>query len=105
MSIYRDSTYSKKLTGSSIIAIHGLDTQSPKTWVAWKIDGDPKSGEVHWLKDDNMLPAVIKQARIFTYDWNTNFDQSAASKNLLGHADDLLISLHIQRQEVLPRNI
>ncbi|EFY98052.2 nacht nucleoside triphosphatase [Metarhizium robertsii ARSEF 23] len=82
-----------------IVAIHGLDTHSPKTWVAWKKDGDPKSGEVHWLQDRSMLPSVIPSARIFTYDWNANFDKDAAAQGLLGHADGLLEKLHIRRSK------
>lgn len=81
-----------------IVAIHGLDTHSPKTWVAWKKEGDPGSGEVHWLKDDNMLPSIIKQARIFTYDWNANFDQDPSTTKLYGHSSTLLERLHIERQ-------
>lgn len=88
------------LKGSSIIAIHGLDTQSPNTWASWKKDGDPTSGEVHWLQDRDMLPRVIPNARIFTYDWNANFSHSSATDLLLGHADGLLDRLHIYRYKV-----
>ncbi|KAI1739554.1 ARM repeat-containing protein [Xylaria scruposa] len=84
-------------TELDIVAIHGLDTHSPTTWVAWK-NGDPALG-VHWLKDDEMLPSVIKNARIFTYDWNANYDQDSSNDTLLGHADGLLESLFIQRSE------
>jgi hypothetical protein len=77
-----------------------LDTQSPKAWVAWKKDGDPTSGEIHWLQDSDMLPRVIPNARIFTYDWNAGFDRSPATDILLGHADALLDRLHIRRSKV-----
>ena len=86
--------------GASIIAIHGLDTQSPRQWVAWKQDGDPTSGEVHWLKDAHMLPQKIPSARIFTYDWNANIDQGAAADGLLGFADGFLNELHMQKYKV-----
>ncbi|KAI0855015.1 ARM repeat-containing protein [Xylaria cubensis] len=84
-------------TEIEIVAIHGLDTHSPKTWVAWK-DGD-STLEVHWLKDEEMLPSVIKNARISTYDWNANYDHDSPDDTLLGHADGLLESLRIQRSE------
>lgn len=49
-----------------------------------------------------MLPAKIPNARIFTYDWNANFDQNASTQGLLGHADGLLEKLHMLRSEVKP---
>ncbi|KAH8748415.1 hypothetical protein F5883DRAFT_239074 [Diaporthe sp. PMI_573] len=96
--VYPDRSDNSTRTEIDIVAIHGLDTHSPKTWVAWK-DGDPASGEVHWLKDRKMLPAIIPNARIFTYDWNANFHQDASAQGLLGHADDLLETLHIRRSK------
>ncbi|PVH68034.1 hypothetical protein DL98DRAFT_475129 [Cadophora sp. DSE1049] len=97
--VFPDPSDDPGTTNIDIIAIHGLDTQSPKAWVAWKKDGDPTSGEVHWLRDENMLPSVIPNARIFTYDWNANFDRNPATDILLGHADGLLDRLHIRRSK------
>jgi hypothetical protein len=68
--------------------------------VAWKQDGDPSSGEVHWLKDAHMLPNEITNARIFTYDWNAKIGRGVAADSLLGFADGLLDALHIKRFEV-----
>ncbi|KAI0408886.1 hypothetical protein F4802DRAFT_546886 [Xylaria palmicola] len=82
-----------------IIAIHGLDTHSPKTWIAWKEDGKPDSGDVHWLRDEHMLPSVIQNARIFTYDWNANYDTNAETQSLRGHADNLLNKLRNARNK------
>ncbi|EXU98735.1 NACHT and HEAT repeat domain protein [Metarhizium robertsii] len=48
-----------------IIAIHGLDTQSPGTWTYSKSPGE----DVNWLLDENMLAARVKGARIFTCNW------------------------------------
>ncbi|KAI9674564.1 MAG: hypothetical protein M1822_009059 [Bathelium mastoideum] len=47
-----------------IIAIHGLDTNSEKTWT-WQGNGH----KVNWLADPDMLPSRVKRTRIFTYDW------------------------------------
>jgi hypothetical protein len=47
-----------------------------------------------------MLPSVINQARIFTYDWNANYDQYAADQKLLGHAEELLDCLRRERSNV-----
>jgi hypothetical protein len=82
-----------------------LGNQSPKTWFAWKVDDDPKSGQVHWLRDPEMLPNVFPDARIFTYDWDTNYGTGAQTDALSGHADKLLERLHIRRSKVSPQSI
>lgn len=51
-------------TEVDIIAIHGLDTKSPDTWI-WKSEGF----NVNWLQDSHMLPRRFPKARIFTCDW------------------------------------
>jgi hypothetical protein len=55
--------------GIDIIAIHGLDTNSEKTWT-WQGNGR----KVNWLKDPDMLPEMLRKeegmhVRVFTYDW------------------------------------
>ena len=45
---------------------------------------------VNWLSDNDMLPAAIPKARIFTYDWNANYFRDAPVQTLLGYADTLL---------------
>src|SRR4051794_32309089 len=52
-----------------IIAIHGLDTKSPDTWIWKKSPDDLVEEGVNWLKDPHMLPARFPKARIFTCDW------------------------------------
>ncbi|KAI0110407.1 ARM repeat-containing protein [Nemania sp. FL0031] len=54
-------------TDVDVIAIHGLDTDSPRTWT-WEF-GDPEKQNVNWLKDSDMLPSKIPNARIFTCNW------------------------------------
>jgi hypothetical protein len=59
-------------TDVDIIALHGLDTKSPDTWI-W----DPKGARVNWLEDAPMLPRRFPTARIFTCDWPADvFEQS-----------------------------
>ncbi|RYP18646.1 hypothetical protein DL767_009791 [Monosporascus sp. MG133] len=53
---------SETATDIDIIAIHGLDTKSPDTWI-WRPNG------VNWLADQDMLPERFPTARIFTCDW------------------------------------
>ncbi|VTT63488.1 unnamed protein product [Fusarium fujikuroi] len=73
-------------TIESIIAIHGLGTESPRTWEFKRSEGRV----VNWLADEDMLPATVPEARIFTYDWNANYFQDAPVQTLLSHADTLL---------------
>ncbi|KAL5047118.1 hypothetical protein BDW71DRAFT_50917 [Aspergillus fruticulosus] len=54
-------------TDVDIIAIHGLDTKSPDTWV-WK-DKERRVADMNWLSDPHMLPSKVGRARIFTCDW------------------------------------
>lgn len=63
-----------------IIAIHGLDTNSPDTW-KWRVPGKRKTGlgsEVNWLANPDMLPTVTGQARIFTCDWPADLRQQSS---------------------------
>lgn len=86
---------------NSIIALHGLGAQSPKTWIAWKVNGDKNSGDVNWLRDDHMLPHHTPNARILTYDWNANYDEDASGDIFLGHADGLLDRLRVDRNKLV----
>ncbi|KAI0159859.1 hypothetical protein GGR52DRAFT_582588 [Hypoxylon sp. FL1284] len=79
----------------SIIAIHGLDTESPRTWeFDTKKDG---SRVVNWLQDSDMLPAAVPDARIYTYDWNAKVFDNAPVQTLLNHADNLLSLIAVER--------
>lgn len=59
-----------------IIAIHGLGTKSPDTWV-WK-DKEHKTADVNWLSDPHMLPSKVGSARIFTCDWPAEMFQPSS---------------------------
>ncbi|KAG8413006.1 hypothetical protein J3458_013427 [Metarhizium acridum] len=103
--VYPNPSDTSRKIDIDIVAIHGLDTHSPKTWVRFKNGRDETDGVVHWLQDPDMLPSTISTARIFTYDWNANFDREAATESLLGHADGLLLQLQMQREEAHNRPI
>ena len=45
-----------------------------------------------------MLPAIIPEARIFTYNWNANYYDEAAVQSLLNHADGLLLDLDLYQK-------
>jgi len=80
----------------SVVAVHGLDTQSPTTWEAYADKRDQNGHRVNWLKDDFMLPKQVPNARILTYDWNANTFSGAAVDDLFGHAKTLLRELEFQ---------
>ncbi|RYP20805.1 hypothetical protein DL767_009390 [Monosporascus sp. MG133] len=61
-------------------------------------------GVVNWLSDSTMLPAVVPEARIFTYDWDANYFENAPVQTLLGHADNLL-ALIAAEHGPLPRPV
>lgn len=102
LSAYLPSKYltSHSAYERSIIAIHGLDTESPRTWAAYETEGDKTSRLVHWLQDEDMLPRVIPNARIFTYDWNANTFSNAAVEDIFGHAKTLLLKIDQERGQV-----
>lgn len=70
-------------TDIDIIAIHGLDTKSPDTWV-WVDPNDPNN-TVNWLADRRMLPSRVGAARIFTCDWPADLLQPS---DLVQKTDD-----------------
>ncbi|KAI0436478.1 hypothetical protein F4803DRAFT_556972 [Xylaria telfairii] len=93
----------KLIRGRCIVAIHGLDAQSPKTWIAWKDPKNEASEGVHWLADEHMLPGALKDCNadcnIYTYDWNAAYVGDVSGDILLGHADSLLHNLYITRKK------
>ena len=80
---------------SSIVAVHGLDTSSPKTWLAYERDGPPdiRGRAFNWLSDVEMLPAVIPNVRIWTFDYNANYHSNAPVVDLLALGETLLRSI------------
>ncbi|KAI1363900.1 ARM repeat-containing protein [Xylaria arbuscula] len=76
-------------TDIDIIAIHGLDTDSQKTWT-WKEEGRPS---VNWLTDPDMLPQRAPRARIFTCDWPADlFEPSDTVQKTINELARLLLA-------------
>lgn len=72
-----------------IIAIHGLDTKSPDTWI-WKSKG---AADVNWLSDKYMLPSRVGPARIFTCDWPAGmFQESNMTQMTIKESARLLLA-------------
>lgn len=71
--------------------MHGIETHSPKTWIAYEQDEEPKGRARYWLRDEDMLPKVIPQARIWTYDYNSNcYSDNAQEVDILGLGETFL---------------
>ncbi|KAH0558618.1 hypothetical protein GP486_004729 [Trichoglossum hirsutum] len=75
-----------------IVAIHGLNGDPEKTWIA--------KNSVNWLRDPNMLAAVIPNARIMSwgYDANTHSTKELSAMYLYGHAQKLVSDLGLLRR-------
>lgn len=82
-----------------IIAIHGLDTRSPDTWI-WRNPVNLKS-QINWLQDPKMLPNIVGRARIFTCDWPADMLQKSISTTLKESAQCLLdiIRKHLEQNK------
>ena len=82
-----------------IIAIHGLDTTSPDTWI-WRDPANPKI-QLNWLQDPKMLPSSMGRARIFTCDWPADMLQKSIPTTLEETAEFLLCITrkHLQRNK------
>jgi len=82
------SPENKISTDVDIIAIHGLDTRSPDTWL-W----EPKGARVNWLEDPRMLPKRFPTARIFTCDWPADlFEQPGFVQKMIDEFARLLLA-------------
>ncbi|OQE13653.1 hypothetical protein PENFLA_c045G03245 [Penicillium flavigenum] len=81
-------------TEIDIIAIHGLDTKSPDTWV-WRSSSTDKDG-INWLAHPDMLPDKAKRARIFYCDWPARLfnEQSTIEMTVTELARRLLLAIH-----------
>ena len=59
--------------------------------MAYERDEEPRGREVNWLCDDDMLPNLIPQARIWAYNYNSNaFLNDAQEVDILGLGDAFL---------------
>ncbi|EPE07012.1 peptidase c14 [Ophiostoma piceae UAMH 11346] len=78
-------------TDVDIIAIHGLDTKTPDTWL-WKSEDVC----VNWLADPHMLPKRFPEARIFTCDWPADLlkQRDFIEDPIEGYARSLLASIN-----------
>ncbi|KAL8725863.1 MAG: hypothetical protein Q9166_007084 [cf. Caloplaca sp. 2 TL-2023] len=83
----------------SIVAIHGIGAHPDDTWCK-KVDaGRPEERYVNWLSNARMLPAVVPQARIMRYGYESQwFGEETISLKASTVAQRLLRSLTPERK-------
>ena len=80
--------------------MHGIETESPKTWIAYEKDEEPKGRAINWLCDDDMLPKILPQARIWVYNYNSNcYSDNAPEVDILGLGESFLERLWFAKSE------
>lgn len=81
-------------TEVDIIAIHGLDTKSPDTWV-WRASSSEQH-DINWLSRPDMLPEKAGRARIFYCDWPARLfnEHSTIEMTITELARCLLLGIH-----------
>ncbi|CAG8955662.1 hypothetical protein HYFRA_00010926 [Hymenoscyphus fraxineus] len=78
-----------------IIAVPGLGADMTHTWIH---KGPDKKGKWHWLKDDQMLPNVIPNARISVFGYRSQwFGKDAVQTDIKAIANELLESIQEER--------
>ncbi|KAI0487708.1 ARM repeat-containing protein [Xylaria cf. heliscus] len=93
---------SETVTDVDVIAIHGLDTDSARTWT-WKHERPEQ--DVNWLNHPDMLPKRIPNARIFTCDWPAHlFEQSDFVQKKIEEFARLLLAGIKDRPQVTNEN-
>ncbi|KAI0438194.1 hypothetical protein F4803DRAFT_555268 [Xylaria telfairii] len=90
-----------------IIAIHGLNTNPERSFVAHETEGDKNSRPVHWLRSKEMLPAKLGEipARIFTYTWNSATFDNASDDYFHQHAEAFLREIESTRNDTKTRHV
>lgn len=83
----------------SVVAVHGIGAHPDDTWCK-DVDEDASSTtrSVNWLKDPELLPSVMKDARIMRYGYHSQwFGRDALQQNASRVAPDLLDALKRKR--------
>ncbi|KAI6082449.1 hypothetical protein F4821DRAFT_215546 [Hypoxylon rubiginosum] len=86
-----------------IVAVHGLGSNVDWSWI-WQ-DKSGRRPPVHWLKDLEMLPAVVPNTRIMVYSYESRWHANAPKTRLELCGEALVRSLHHFRSQTLERPI
>ena len=81
----------------SIVAVHGLYGNAVQTWISDR-------SKALWLRDAEMLPKAIPNARILTWGYNADvhaFLGHTSSDRIMQHAHTLVAQLQTDREVCL----
>ncbi len=86
----------------SVVAVHGIGAHPDDTWCTdVNEDASSTTRSVNWLKDPEMLPSVMKDARIMRYGYHSQwFGRDALQQNASRIASGLLKSLKRNRKVI-----
>lgn len=86
----------------SVVAVHGIGAHPDDTWCKdVKEDASSTTRSINWLKDPELLPSVMKDARIMRYGYHSQwFGRDALQQNASRIAPDLLDSLKRKRKVI-----
>lgn len=90
----------------SIIAVHGLGANPDWAWTG-KRAGRTSGDEIHvnWLKDEDMLPSKMPNARIMTFNYESKWHKDAPRQRRSLCANQLLTALDNQRKQASTHSI
>lgn len=90
----------------SIIAVHGLGANPDWAWTR-KRAGRTSGDEIHvnWLKDEDMLPSKMPNARIMTFNYESKWHKDAPRQRRSLCADQLLTALDNKRKQASAHSI
>jgi hypothetical protein len=92
----------------SIVAVHGLAANPHRTWT-WRQPsvsehrgnsydtGESSDTQINWLQD--LLPASVAKARIFAFNYASDWVRDAPMEDLRNVATKLLTMLHDNRDD------
>lgn len=84
----------------SVVAVHGLGAEPAWAWIRkTKDEATGEERKINWLKDENMLPLDIPNARIMTFNYESKWIMDAPKQGRFSCAEQLLTALDNQRRE------
>ncbi|KAL7934294.1 peptidase C14 [Trichoderma chlorosporum] len=86
-----------------VVAVHGLGANVDWSWV-WQ-DKTGQRSPVHWLRNPDMLPAVVPKARILAYNYESRWHINAPQLRLQLCGKEFMRSLHNFRSKESKRPI
>jgi hypothetical protein len=83
--------------------VHGLGADVDRSWT-WHDKAEHKPS-VNWLSDAAMLPAVVTNSRIMTYNYDSKWHANAPKTRLQLYGEDLVHSVHKFRDGIRERPV